>query len=401
MININNKSWDNLSFEDIEQILSENNEENFFFEFKSDDESPAKLAKEISAFSNTYGGYILLGVNDDKTIGGCTIWNEQRIHTTIHDSITPTPNFDVKKLESDNKVILIIKIEEGTMPPYITNRGLIYERVSSGSFPIKDSSKLSQLYYKKEQQYIKLKNKIEIEDVNTDAVCPSNFCGYVDLGFSITCSEGTNLQKNFYDINFEQITEYLRTLNNPFGIMRLGHSYLITIGRFSASNSKGNEVMLNAGINNFIEIMHDGSVKYRVALCSIPNQSKVDICNILLINIAFTKIYSMIIGENFSDIFIYAHKYEKLTVLKQFIPFFDSEKFNNEGNKALYNYYNSHHEKYGNSIIICGNRIPENDYTLIDKRLFKTYDIEYNNENLISELFHTSYFDLGYVGIPK
>ena len=110
MVNINNKPWDKLRFHDIEK---------FFFEFKSDDEEPKKLIKEISAFANTYGGYILLGVNDDKTIGGCKKWTEQRIHITIHDCITPTPNFDVRKFTSKGRHIFVIKIEEGAMPPIL------------------------------------------------------------------------------------------------------------------------------------------------------------------------------------------------------------------------------------------------------------------------------------------
>ena len=126
MININNKSWSKLRFSDIEKLLSSSDDENFFFEFKADDETPQKLVKEISAFANTYGGYVLLGINDDKTIGGCTKWSEQRIHTTIHDSMTPTPNFDVRKFKSNGRTIFVIKIEEGTMPPYITNKGQIF-----------------------------------------------------------------------------------------------------------------------------------------------------------------------------------------------------------------------------------------------------------------------------------
>ena len=88
----------NFDFMILKNFLSEADDENFFFEFKSDDEEPKKLIKEISAFANTYGGYILLGVNDDKTIGGCKKWTEQRIHITIHDCITPTPNFRCEKI---------------------------------------------------------------------------------------------------------------------------------------------------------------------------------------------------------------------------------------------------------------------------------------------------------------
>ena len=105
LININNKNWDKLRSSDIEKLLTGIDDENFFFEFKADDETPPKLIKEISAFANTYGGYILLGVNDNKIIGGCTKWTEQRIHTVIHDSITPTPNFDVKKFKVNGNVI--------------------------------------------------------------------------------------------------------------------------------------------------------------------------------------------------------------------------------------------------------------------------------------------------------
>lgn len=54
MININNKPWSKLRSTDIQKFLSGTEDENFFFEFKADEETPAKLVKEISAFANTY-----------------------------------------------------------------------------------------------------------------------------------------------------------------------------------------------------------------------------------------------------------------------------------------------------------------------------------------------------------
>lgn len=122
--------------------------------------------EEISAFSNTFGGYIFLGVSNNKQIEGCVEWNEQRIHAAIHDSITPTPSFDVKKFTVDTNVVYVIKIDEGSEPPYITSSGKIYERLSSGSFAIKDSSKLSQIYNKREQ----LLAKMEKKSINTTSV---------------------------------------------------------------------------------------------------------------------------------------------------------------------------------------------------------------------------------------
>ena len=189
MININNKKWEEIQTEDVEKILSEADDETFFFEFKSDNASPVKVMEEVSAFSNTYGGYVLLGINDDKTIGGCIEWNEERIHTTIHDSITPTPIFDIKKLNTNKGDIFVIKIEEGNMPPYITSKGKIYERLSLGSYVIKDSAKLTQLYNKKENQTKLIKNKIELEPIEKGEEFPNNLFAYIDLGFSIILSD--------------------------------------------------------------------------------------------------------------------------------------------------------------------------------------------------------------------
>ena len=48
------------------------NGENSGVELKRDDISPEKLANEMSALLNLEGGYILLGVEDDRTVSGLT-----------------------------------------------------------------------------------------------------------------------------------------------------------------------------------------------------------------------------------------------------------------------------------------------------------------------------------------
>lgn len=84
MINISGKEWKELTIVDIENAVK-TEEESFYFEFKDDRVETKKIAEEISALANTYGGYIFLGVSDDKELCGCISWTEQKIHTMIHD----------------------------------------------------------------------------------------------------------------------------------------------------------------------------------------------------------------------------------------------------------------------------------------------------------------------------
>jgi len=183
MININDIPWESLTYSDIEKSLS-SIDESFFFEFKEDKVQPSKIAEEVSAFSNTFGGYMFLGVDDDKKINGCEEWNEQRIYTVMHDSITPLPHFDVKRFENEMGIVVyVIRIDEGPETPYITNKGHIYERVSSSSCVVKDASKLTQLYIKRLDRLKDIERKITIHPIETGK--SDNIIGYIDIGFDV------------------------------------------------------------------------------------------------------------------------------------------------------------------------------------------------------------------------
>lgn len=399
MVNINGKPWEELQFKDVQDYLSDpDSNENCFFEYKIDKVEPAKLVKEISAFANTYGGYIFLGVDDNKNIIGCTAWDEQRIHITIHNGITPTPQFDVKRFSADDKIIYVIKIEEGAMPPYITNKGDICERVSSGSCVVTESGKLNQMYHKRADQLVHIKSQIEIPEVEA-AKLPDNVFGYWDFGFSVVTSEQTNLQKKFYTIDLEPIAKYLREINPEFSITRVGYSYVFGMGSATVRTQNGKVVPTAAGVHDFMEIMLDGSVRGRLLLIATPETADVDITSLFYYSSSFLKkVYSLIFGDGYSEIFVYAQKYEKLTVLKQFVPFYKLGTEESESDKNRYReYLENHKRKYGNNLIMTSNRIPKSDYEIIDRKYFDELNIAYNTGNLYRELFYSAFMNLGYI----
>lgn len=399
MVNINGKPWEELQFKDVQDYLSDpDSNENCFFEYKIDKVEPAKLVKEISAFANTYGGYIFLGVDDNKNIIGCTAWDEQRIHITIHNGITPTPQFDVKCFSADDKIIYVIKIEEGAMPPYITNKGDICERVSSGSCVVTESGKLNQMYHKRADQLVHIKSQIELPEVEA-AKLPDNVFGYWDFGFSVVTSEQTNLQKKFYTIDLEPIAKYLREINPEFSITRVGYSYVFGMGSATVRTQNGKVVPTAAGVHDFMEIMLDGSVRGRLLLIATPETADVDITSLFYYSSSFLrKVYSLIFGDDYSEIFIYAQKYEKLTVLKQFVPFYKLGTEDSESDKNRYReYLENHKRKYGNNLIMTSNRIPKSDYVIIDRKYFDELNMAYNTGNLYRELFYSAFMNLGYI----
>lgn len=396
MININNKIWDKLRLKDIEKYLDTiDDDETFFIEFKEENIRNTQLTKEISAFANSFGGYILLGVNDSKKIVGCSnIWTELKINTIICNGISPTPHFDIKKFNLKNsKKLYIIKVEEGTNPPYITNDGYIYHRVSSSSDRVKDANTLNNLYLRNQNNIKKIEDKIYIPEIS--GTIPNNLCGYIDFGFSLTSKNIEKTKEKVRKADIEKISEKLKDYKQKYSISKVGYSLSITIGE-PIMKMGDNPILTTGGLSNFMEILPDGSFRCRIIICSETDSSIAYISLITMIHSLFKEIYAIVFENNFVSNFIEAKKYEKLTVLKLFQPKIavtGESKYVEKFNKL----FNDHIMKYGNNIIANNNRIPLNGFINIDKSLFDLNKLKFNNDNLYGQLFYTSYFLLGYI----
>lgn len=47
--------------------------------------------------------------------------------------------------------------------------------------------------------------------------------------------------------------------------------------------------------------------------------------------------------------------------------------------------------------MIENSRLPKSDYYIIDKRWFDTNKMKYNLSNLVEQLFHSEYYNLGFI----
>ena len=153
------------------------------------------------------------------------------------------------------------------MPPYITNEGRIYSRLSSGSFPIKDATSLANLIEKRRDTIRKIAEKIEMRPIEIGKETPANLCAYIDAGFATTLSESRDAGfQRFDSLNYEKIANKLKEYSKEFGISRIGTSLFFTIGNMTGKTDDGRTLILAAGIQFFMELMVDGSVRYRIPL---------------------------------------------------------------------------------------------------------------------------------------
>jgi len=89
-------------------------------EFKRKFSSPEKIAREMIAFANTKGGYIIFGVDDDKTIVG--VESEKSEAELIKDAAEtfcePPLEYSLSYIEVEGKEIVIAEIPESNNKPH-------------------------------------------------------------------------------------------------------------------------------------------------------------------------------------------------------------------------------------------------------------------------------------------
>jgi predicted HTH transcriptional regulator len=94
--------------------------ESLQIEFKRKFSTPEKIAREMIAFANTRGGYVLFGVDDDKQIVG--VESEKSEAELIKDAALnycePPVEYEIDFLEVYGKEVVIVSVPESDYKPH-------------------------------------------------------------------------------------------------------------------------------------------------------------------------------------------------------------------------------------------------------------------------------------------
>lgn len=164
--------------------------------------------KEVVALSNSNGGYLLLGVEDDQTITGCTNYDLQNIIESIYDRTIPNIFTKAESVCIEGKDVIIIAVEKGNQICGTTS-GEYYKRLGKNSKPynpsiIKEEFSIDNDYSAQiiEQSSIddinmlevyKLKEKLKLRDKQSTLVELDDLSFLKDLSLLIETKAGLKL----------------------------------------------------------------------------------------------------------------------------------------------------------------------------------------------------------------
>jgi ATP-dependent DNA helicase RecG len=96
-----------------------------------------EVIESIVAFSNTKGGKVIVGVNDNKNIAGITVSDEsiQNWLNQIKQNTNPQVIPDVQTLELNNRNIVVFDVMEYPIKP-VAYRNKYFKRIANSNYLI-------------------------------------------------------------------------------------------------------------------------------------------------------------------------------------------------------------------------------------------------------------------------
>lgn len=94
--------------------------ENYYCEFKRKFSSPEKIAREMIAFANTKGGFMLFGIDDNKEIVGVESEKSETelILDTAKNYCEPPLDIKIEYMDMQGKEVVIVEIPESKNKPH-------------------------------------------------------------------------------------------------------------------------------------------------------------------------------------------------------------------------------------------------------------------------------------------
>lgn len=192
------KSFDEIKYEDVEKLIDSNITESLILDYKKeiigDDRSKKEILKDISSMANSSGGYIIIGIDEDKEsgypvkpfYGTSRIINNQKVEEwleqVIRSNIQPNINFRIKPipfLNEDEKCLIIIYVPMSLRSPHmVTYNGdnRYYIRHNTQSTPA-ENYEIIELFERSKRMEDKIKKffgEKNYLDKNSDNFCQND-----------------------------------------------------------------------------------------------------------------------------------------------------------------------------------------------------------------------------------
>jgi ATP-dependent DNA helicase RecG len=150
-------------------------------QFKQTVTNAESIAGDIAALSNTKGGRILIGVNDQGIAIGLSTDDIRRINQLISNAATdlvrPSVNPISENLKVGEAVIIVVTVHEGISKPYADNKGVFWVKSGADKRRVTSREEIQRMLQSAELVYA---DEIPVESATSQDIDLQHFSGFFE-----------------------------------------------------------------------------------------------------------------------------------------------------------------------------------------------------------------------------
>ena len=193
------KEIEDITYQDVTEFCKERHQESIHLDYKEKINS-ASLAKTLAAMANTWGGIVIVGVEDEDSkpklpVQGITYKRglREQINDIVFGNVTPPIFTEVKVCpdEKGDKALIVIKVpQSNTTPHAVKDNTSIYLRTNTGNKPEEKLASIKRISWlaERHQKSTELKESFyQTAERRSAMLCrrAGQDTGQIDTSFSI------------------------------------------------------------------------------------------------------------------------------------------------------------------------------------------------------------------------
>ncbi len=119
-------------------------------QFKANFTNVNSLAAEMVAFSNSSGGQIFIGVDNDGSIAGLDRADMGRLNQLVSNSasqsVRPPINPQTENISLSNGLVMVVTVSDGISKPYMDNLGAIWVKTGADKRKVTSREEIQRMY---------------------------------------------------------------------------------------------------------------------------------------------------------------------------------------------------------------------------------------------------------------
>ncbi|WP_347985723.1 RNA-binding domain-containing protein [Methylomonas sp. AM2-LC] len=119
-------------------------------QFKADFRNVDAVAAEMVAFSNSQGGWLIIGVSDDGAISGLSATDMARLNQLISNaasqSVRPPINPITENIAMPDGMVVVVRLDQGISKPYMDNQGFIWVKSGADKRKVTAREEMQRMY---------------------------------------------------------------------------------------------------------------------------------------------------------------------------------------------------------------------------------------------------------------